>query len=532
MAVTYDHMSGGKPTPWLARSSAQFARTVYAELRRARHADDDILRFVNEMMDLLSRDADGGERIEPPALLDPEAGIPDRDTIQDVLEFELRRAGQDRRPERLVVVALDVVLPTWTSGTARQHAHEVLSSALSRDLRASDSMGLLGGDRYLLLLARAKQEVVAALGRRLEAWLESADSELPDGTWLELRWAMSDGTATTGHQLLEACFACEPQHLAPRVGRPPPPRQPAPVRIGPREVVLALGGGAARAASHAGVLRELAGAEMRAVGVAGCSAGGIVGAMFVRGATPDAIVSRFAAFASTSLYREMRRAYGIFLRESRAARRGRSRYFGGSSLAFYSEAALSVVSSEHLYEFVEYFVGPDCAIGSLPLPFSVVATDLIGGRPAVLSHGSLHAALTASCAVPGLFPPQQDGERLLVDGSTVSEVPIWAARVLGPPAPILAVYMDRPSHRIADYQNSAEVATRSNALVHAELVREQLRRAEFLISVPVQDVAWLDFRGAVRIAEIGREAAQEALPRILARMDDVPQQADADGVTS
>ena len=503
------------------KTSAQFARTVYAELRRARHGDDDILRFVNEMMDLLSRDADQAEPIEPPALLDPEAGLPDRDTIEEVLEFELRRAGgKHRRPERLVVVALDVVLPTWVSGTARQHVHELLSRALARDLRGSDSMGLLGRDRYLLLLADSRAEVIAALGRRLGAWLETADRELPDGTCLELRHAMSDGGATGGRELLAACLACEPQLLAPLVqrGRLPPP-DAAPARSGPREVVLALGGGAARAASHAGVLTELAGAEMRAVGVAGCSAGGIVGAMFVRGASPDTIVSRFAGFATTPLYREMRRAYGVFLREGRAARRGRSRYFGGSSLAFYSEAALSAVSSEILHQFVEYFIGPDCAIGSLPLPFSVVATDLVSGRPAVLSHGSLHAALAASCAVPGLFPPQPDGDRLLVDGSTVSEVPIWAARVLGPPAPVLAVYMDRPSHRIAEYQNSAEVATRSHALVHAELVREQLRRAEYLISVPVQEVTWLDFRRAARIAELGREAAQEALPRILARMD-------------
>jgi predicted acylesterase/phospholipase RssA len=85
-------------------------------------------------------------------------------------------------------------------------------------------------------------------------------------------------------------------------------------------------------------------------------------------------------------------------------------------------------------------------------------------------------------------------------------------------APVLAVHLTRPSHRVRDYQTSAEVASRSNALIHAELVREQLRRAEHLISVPVEGIGWLDFRQAQRIADIGQQAAREALRRILQRL--------------
>lgn len=513
-------MSGGKSTRWLARTTNQFARTVYTELRRAQHGNDDIVRFINEMMDLLSRDVGSESTIEPPALLDPEAGLPDRETIQEVLEFELRRARQDRRQERLVVVAVDILLPSWTPGAARQHAHEILSRAMANDLRATDSMGHLGRDRYLMLLAHAKEGAVAAVSRRFEGLLNATAGELPDGLTVELRSIISDPAIPSAGQLLELCFARPPQILAPRpvgVSRPAVRARPAAKSID-REVVLALGGGAARATAHAGVLAELEEAQVRAVGVAGCSAGGIVGAMSLRGASPQAIVDKFSGFKLTPIYREMRRVYGHFLRDNRAARRGRNRYFGDSSLAFYSETVLSAVPTELLQQFVEYFIGPDCDMRSLPVPFSVVATDLIEGRPVVISHGSLHAGLAASCAVPGLFPPQRVGDRLLVDGSTVTEVPIWAGQLLGVAKPVLAVYMNRPTHRIVDFQNSAEVATRSNALVHAELVREQLGRAEYLISVPMQEIGWLDFRQAERIARVGRESAREALPRILERM--------------
>jgi NTE family protein len=513
-------MSGGRSTPWLARTTNQFARTVYTELRRAQHGHEDIVRFINELMDLLSRDVGTASAVEPPALLDPEAGLPDRETIQEVLEFELRRARQDRRQERLVVVAVDILLPGWTPGAARQHSHELLARAMNDILRASDSMGHLGRDRYLMLLAHAKEGAVAAVSRRLAGLLDTLAAELPDGLTVELRSVINDPAVPSAGQLLELCFARPPQVLAPRpvgVSRPVA-RSRAQAAAPDREVVLALGGGAARAASHAGVMAQLEQAQVRAVGVAGCSAGGMVGAMSLRGMGPQAVIEKFSGFAATPIYREMRRAYGMFLRDNRAARRGRNRYFGDSSLAFYSENVLSAVSTELLYQFVEYFVGPDCDMRSLPVPFSVVATDLIEGRPVVISHGSLHAGLAASCAVPGLFPPQRVGDRLLVDGSTVTEVPIWAGQLLGVAAPVLAVYMNRPTHRIVDFQNSAEVATRSNALVHAELVREQLGRAEYLISVPMHEIGWLDFRQAERIARVGREAAHEALPRILERM--------------
>ena len=50
-------------------------------------------------------------------------------------------------------------------------------------------------------------------------------------------------------------------------------------------------------------------------------------------------------------------------------------------------------------------------------------------------------------------------------------------------------------------------------------MREQLRRAELLLSVPMQNVGWLDFRQARRIAEMGRGAARDELPRILAGLE-------------
>lgn len=513
-------MTKDRSRSWLPRATNHFARTVYIELRRAGHLKGDIVRFINELMDLLSKD----QIPEPPALVDAEGGLPGSDTLHDILEFELRIRVKDRRQdERLAVAMIDVVLPGSTSGSARQQTHELLHDVISQGLRAGDSLGQLGPDRYLLVLPRSKEAVCTSIQERVTKAL-ARTAGLADGLVLELRWAtIGSGPTepTTAIEVLQRCLASAPFTLTPSRVAPAAPATTPPTRVPVREVVLALGGGAARAVSHAGVLAVLAEAGIRPLAVAGCSAGALVGAMVAQGVAQGAIIDKFTEFSKTTIYADMRRSYATFLRETRATTaRSRTRYFDASNLAFYSDAALSALSGDHLAAFVEHFVGPDCDIARLRMPFAVVATDLVEGRPVRLAHGSLHAALAASCAVPGLFPPQRMGERLMVDGATVTEVPIWTAQLFGISAPVLAVYMGRPSHRITDYKTSTEVSARSNALIHAELVREQLRRADLLLTIPMEEIGWLDFRRATKIVEIGRQATSAALPSLLERLDD------------
>jgi hypothetical protein len=69
---------------------------------------------------------------------------------------------------------------------------------------------------------------------------------------------------------------------------------------------------------------------------------------------------------------------------------------------------------------------------SLDLPFGAVATDLQRGRTVWLREGSTIAAVRASCAMPGLFPPTRYGDRWLVDGGLVDPVPVTCAACSAP----------------------------------------------------------------------------------------------------
>ena len=66
-----------------------------------------------------------------------------------------------------------------------------------------------------------------------------------------------------------------------------------------------------------------------------------------------------------------------------------------------------------------------------PIPLHVVAFDLVEGRELLLSCGPAVEAVSASAAIPGIFPPVTIGPRRLVDGGVVNNTPISCAAELG-----------------------------------------------------------------------------------------------------
>jgi len=63
-------------------------------------------------------------------------------------------------------------------------------------------------------------------------------------------------------------------------------------------------------------------------------------------------------------------------------------------------------------------------IEDMALPFFCVSTDLTAGEDRVHHFGLLRAALRASIALPGILPPVVDGDRVLVDGGVINNLPM------------------------------------------------------------------------------------------------------------
>jgi NTE family protein len=58
------------------------------------------------------------------------------------------------------------------------------------------------------------------------------------------------------------------------------------------------------------------------------------------------------------------------------------------------------------------------------IPLCIVATEVTSGREVSLTAGSACDAILASAAIPGVLPPVQFGEHLLMDGGVVNNTPI------------------------------------------------------------------------------------------------------------
>ena len=164
---------------------------------------------------------------------------------------------------------------------------------------------------------------------------------------------------------------------------------------------LALGGGLARGFSHIGVLKALNRHNIYPSLIAGTSIGAVVGSCYLAGKLD--VLEEWAL----SLNR-----FKIF-----------------SYLDFRVRSA-GLVGGQKLKDVLIGHFG-DMNIEDLPHPIICIATDLATGHEVWLRRGNLTEAMTASFALPGVFPPVYHDERHLVDGALVNPCPISPCQALG-----------------------------------------------------------------------------------------------------
>lgn len=189
-------------------------------------------------------------------------------------------------------------------------------------------------------------------------------------------------------------------------------------------ITLALSGGGVKGFAHIGALRVLEKEGFCIKGVAGTSAGGMVGALYAAGYSPDEMEKQLREIDQGNLF---------------------SRIHGdGPSLLGFAGAT----------EIIKALVG-ERTFDDIRLPLAVTATDLSCGIPVVIKQGRLLDAILATSAIPGVFPARiQDGQ-MLVDGGVMNPIPIAEARALDPRVPVVAIVLTPP---IAWQRESREIS--------------------------------------------------------------------------
>lgn len=248
----------------------------------------------------------------------------------------------------------------------------------------------------------------------------------------------------------------------------------------PKCIGLALSGGALRGIAHIGVLEVLEEAGIRPDVVAGTSAGALVGALYCAGIPLPKI-----------------RAEALDLKWSKIGRVTRPR--------------LGWFDISRMEERVNELIGGR-TFAELEIPFAAVAADILSGEVVVLRQGSVAAAVRASCSVPGVFTPCVQGDRLLVDGGLLNNLPVSVTRQMGADY-VIAVDLFPAVQRFKPPRHVAELAMLAYFNL-ALLTHGERDDADCLIMPQIAHLGIMDFSHATEFMERGRAAAEAVLPQL------------------
>ena len=195
-------------------------------------------------------------------------------------------------------------------------------------------------------------------------------------------------------------------------------------------VGLVLGGGGARGMAHIGVLEVLEELRIPFDCVVGTSMGGLVAGTYAAGASPAEMVREISATDWENIFDDGPRRAELDLRRKEIE----DRTFSGLEFGISKDGIRlreGAVAGEKIKLFINKLIGTsrgERLIQKLPLPLSLIATDIGTGQRVVLKEGSLATAMRATMSVPGVLEPVTLGDRKLVDGGLVDNVPIGEAR--------------------------------------------------------------------------------------------------------
>jgi NTE family protein len=245
---------------------------------------------------------------------------------------------------------------------------------------------------------------------------------------------------------------------------------------------LALSGGAARGIAHIAVLDVLEQEGVPIHGIAGTSAGSIVGALYCAGMTLSEIK-------------------GILLNTK------------WKDILKFTVPRTGLISSDGIYRFMEDIL-PVKRFSDLPLPFAAVATDLRTGDKAVITAGSIARAVQASCSLPVIFTPTEINKRTLIDGGVASQVPVRTVRDDLGIKRVIAVNVNYRALELEQFDNIVTIAAHLSALWASRNAREEEKLADVVIQVNARGIPLYDLSKARELLRRGRKAAEGLLPEI------------------
>lgn len=244
---------------------------------------------------------------------------------------------------------------------------------------------------------------------------------------------------------------------------------------------IAFGGGGTRGIAHIGAIKVFQQNGIEFDYIAGNSVGSMIGAVYALGVS----------------WKEM---YDFVLSINERSFFPKKNWF-------------SYMSAEVIEQMADHYLEGK-TFGDLQKPFCAIAVDIKRGRLDRLCSGNVSKALSASCAVPGVFQPVVMGDKIYVDGGTMRSIPTEAVRDMGAKK-VVGINLNSHRGNGTDSLRRRDVflaAYKLTVNVNSEICEKY---ADVMIKPDLCDYLPFSFRDAKEMVKIGEESANKHLSEII-----------------
>ncbi|MDG5798983.1 patatin-like phospholipase family protein [Marinilabiliaceae bacterium ANBcel2] len=290
-----------------------------------------------------------------------------------------------------------------------------------------------------------------------------------------------------------------------------------------RPVTLVLSSGGSRGLAQIGAINKLQEYGFNISSVAGSSIGSLIGGLYVMGKLQD--YSEWVKTLNRKLVWD---------------------------LMDFTISSNGLLKGERVFEKMRPFF-PDVNIEDIPIPFVVVATDIINKKPVIFNEGSIYEAIRASIALPAVFTPVYYKQTVLVDGGILNPIPVEHAVRLADDL-LVVVNLYAPDDSYSEKEESAQsqffshsiaengflksitrliasgekkspgyislLSSTSSAMIHriANLNIDK-HKPDILINIPYKAANTFDFHKADQLIKLGEDSAEEAIQAFIHSVD-------------
>lgn len=249
-----------------------------------------------------------------------------------------------------------------------------------------------------------------------------------------------------------------------------------------KKVGLAFGGGGARGFAHIGAIRAFEESGVKFDYVSGCSAGSVAA----------------AAYCSGMRYEEIY-----------AAAKGLKKEDLLSSKLFFMPS-----DPKRVAETIGKILGDKDDFSKCVIPLTILSTDIVKGCEYVFENsGPISFAVSASCAVPGLFAPVCKDDKLLMDGGLLDNIPVRLLRERGCDS-VVCVSVGDLSTPIAKSSGMIDVISASvKILIRGNSVKGKTE-SDVVIEPRLGDHKFNNLANIDVLIEAGYRAAMAKMPEI------------------